>query len=297
MLYADKRKYLLYPGEKPFSQSRKDDKGGQYVDVLNSAFGMTIRIPRKWTSLCQRLVTQHKVTSIELGNFDETWSGELRFVNDIPLCSNLSITYSIPLDFSALQGNRNLEGLDLDFLGKGDPGRFDLKELPRLRRCTVPAHEHFSSAFGLSQMVSLYIKRGEHKGRLDLRLLTNLKELGCINVSKVTRLQLSSATSLRVLTLAHVRELEAVEPTASVTKELLDLHIERAPKFQLDWLERAKSVECVSLKVGQVPSIKFLSELRHLQVLSLFGTKVLDGDLSLLDRLPRKLDSRYWSDR
>ena len=62
-------------------------------------------------------------------------------------------------------------------------------------------------------------------------------------------------------------------------------------------LTQGVQLECVSLRLGKIPSVRCLRNLKKLQVLDLFGTKVVDGDLDFTKSLPGELDTHYWSEK
>jgi hypothetical protein len=294
--YCDEQKYnVRFPD--PICYDRVDKKAQQRIAVRGSVYGVTIHPDKKWSPLCEALFKKEKANSIRLGGLWSPWESDLSFVNELPGCKSLTIGYQIPLDFSVLVGNSSIERLQLDYSGKVAPGEFELSSLPNLKQCRIPLHAQFMSVLKCQKLISLALSGGKYDGELNLEPLGNLEELRCDSVSKIKGVSLNPKTRLRALDLIQLKAFEIIKPMNSVAAELRVVTLDRVPRMQIEWLAHACKVECVALRVGNIPSIKFLSGLHKLQVLDLFGSKVLDGDFSVRDTLKQKLDTKSWGSR
>jgi len=144
------------------------------------------------------------------------------------------------------------------------------------------------------KLVCLFLCGGRYDGALNLESMCSLEELFIESVSGLKAVVLNSDVRLRSLQLRCLKAFQTVEPPDSVLDELRVVDLRQVQNMDIQWLAQAEKLECISLWLGEIPSIRFLSGLKKLQVLSLFGSKVKDKDLSFRDSLKGELDSRCW---
>jgi hypothetical protein len=291
--YADDRKYFLRT-KNPVIKSKEDKAAGQMVSILGSVVGITIRPDRQWTPFCDALFRKHNASRVCLEEISAAPNGSLAFINHLPGCRSLAIERGRKVDLSPLTGNPSLEDLQLYPLATYQT--FDLASLPALRRCQIPLCRQLSSLFRCKRLISLCISGGRHEGVLDLQPLEAIEELICINVKRLKGVRLNDRSRLRSLELSQMPDFESVQPQQAATKELRVVEFNRVPQMKIDWLKDAEKAECITLRQGEIPSIKVLTKLKHLHVLDLFGTKVKDGELTFRDSLKGELDHKLWAD-
>lgn len=289
--YADARKYFLNT-KNPVIDSKPDKKAGQFVGISGSVFGVAIKAPKDWTPFCEALFHKRKANGIVLGDWSGAWNGDLGFINRLPACKHLTIEYGDQIDLSPLGGNRHLEGLQLS--GSKRPSELDLASLPNLRRCQMPVYPELMSVLECRNLISLALIGGKHEDTLVLDSLATLEEFICARVGKLKGVVFNPRVRLRTLELSHMKLFESAGPLPSIVNELRDVTLNQVPRMKIDWLSQAKKAECIALRIGEIPSIKFLKGLKRLQVLDLFGSKVKDRDLSFRDSLKGELDPGYW---
>ncbi|MCD6052326.1 MAG: hypothetical protein K0Q55_3744 [Verrucomicrobia bacterium] len=291
--YCDERKFVLHATNFRLDD-RTDKSPKQTVTVSQGVSGVRVRPDKQWSPLCEKLFRKEKASCVILGGPWSDGAPKLDFIRDLPECKDLTVSYFKPVDFSPLAGNPHLERLQIFYEGEGDPGTLDLTSLPNLRQCQIPAHRNFFSALKCSKLVSLGLSGGTYKEILDLTELAALEEFICGGVSKIPGVMFSPKARLRALDLCRLKLFESMTPMKSVVEELRDVTLDKLPRLKIDWLADAKKVECIALRVGEIPSINFLAGLKKLQVLDLFGSKVMDKDFSVRAALPQKLDAKLW---
>lgn len=285
--YADARKFVLMDTN-PLIKSFEDKQAGQWVTVVSSVEGVTVRADKAWSPYCEGLFHKYEANRVQL----ERAEGSLEFVNGLERCNSVCVVSGKKVDLSPLTDNDRLVDVQLHKSATYLP--FDLTSLPNLERCQVPLAPSLMSFLNCEGLVSLCLGGGSHEGELRLESLSSLREFVCVGVSKLTSVVLSPSVRLRSLSLAAMRQPFQLSPMASITEELRVVKLEGVPQFGMDWMGSAAKLECVALRQGEIPSVRFLSGLSRLQVLDLFGSKVLDGDLSVRDGLAGRLDSAYW---
>lgn len=274
-----------------------DKDAKQIVRVSESIFGVFIRPERCWSPFCRKVFCKEEANGIILGGIWENWEGDLTFIRELPGCKDLTIGYQKPIDLSILSGNRFIKRLQLDFGGKKDATEFEFSSLPNLQQCRIPLQPGFMSALKCPKLVSLWLHRGEYDGTLSLEHLPELGEFICSSVSTVKSVTLNPKARLHALKLAQLKLFESITPIRSVVEELRVATLEKTPRLKYQWLAQADKLECLALRIGTIPTINFLKNLRNLQVLDLFGSKVADGDFAVRDRLTQRLDSKSWGNR
>ncbi len=289
--FADERKYFLNTTD-PVTEFFEDKEEKQFIHVTGSTFGIEIRPDKKWNKRCEALYRKWKANAVRLENMGSAPDGSLAFVNDLPTCQRLEIDHDTAVDLSPLVGNRQIEDLRIGPFSRGT--KFDFSQLPNLRRCQIPARLEYESLFTCSKLVCLFLCGGAHEGVLDLEGLTSLEEFIGKQVGKLKGVTFNSEVRLRSLELTGMKTFESAGPLPALTEKLLVVEFGGVPKLNIQWLASAKNVECIALRLGEIPSIKFLHGLKKLQVLDLFGSKVKDKDLSFRDSLKGELDPRLW---
>jgi hypothetical protein len=291
--YADAKKYLLHT-KNPIVNCRTDKAANQLVHVTGTVFGTTIRPAIRWTTFCEKLFRDFDAKAVWLDDISFAPGGSLDFIARLPACKRLTINEGQKVDLSPLAGIRHLEDVHL-----GPSTRaltFDLGTLPNLRRCQIPICPELMSVLNCCELVCLYLNGGQHSGILQLNCLPSLKEFICVDVAKLKGVALHPQVRLRSLELCHLKELTSIEPQTAITQELRVVELNKLPRFSITWLKQAEKLECVALRLGEIPTISFLQGLQRLQVLDLFGSKVKDRDFSFRDSLKGELDRRFWSE-
>jgi hypothetical protein len=289
-LYADRRKELV-PERELIYDYKKDEATGQSVGIEGSVFGTSIHPDRLWTPFCEKLYNEYGANGVRLPDITVAPSQSLEFVNRLQGCERLMIQDVGRIDLSPLAGNKTL--VDLELPPFGTFGEFDLSTLPNLRRCDIPLIPQLRSFIKCQKLDSLCLAVGKHEGILDLEPLTELRELQCLQVKKLTGVRLNPKVRLLSLVLTGMKDFESLDPLNCACEELRVVKLEKLPKFNIDWLSRAEKVECISLGL-KLPSIKFLGGLKKLQGLCMWGSKVEDGDYSVRDALKNELDPYLW---
>jgi hypothetical protein len=274
-----------------------DKQAHQSIGVSHLICGKLIRPEKQWSPCCKKLFLKEQANSLRLGGAWCPWDADLSFLRGLPECKSLTIGFQKPVNLSVLAGNPNIESLQLDYVGSVEPGEFDLTSLPNLKQCQVTMHRNFMSVLKCPQLISLGLFNGKYDGILDLESLPNLEEFICANVGKVRGVVFNSKVRLRALNLSRLKLFETIQPIHSVTEDLRVVTLDKTPKLNIEWLAHANNAECIALRVGAIPSLAFLKGLKKLQVLDLFGSKVLDRDLSFRDSLKNKLDPKLWSEK
>ena len=279
----------------PIVRFREDKSNGQLVSVHDTVFGTTIRPSKLWTPFCERIFRSEKANGVWLDDISIAPHGTLAFAANLPKCARLTVERGEQVSLSPLMDSPCFEELQI---GTGvRVAEFDLTRLPKLKRLQVPVCKPLMSAVRCVNLVSLILNGGNHPGVLGLEALPSLEELICIGVGHLRRIAIAPKVSLRSLELTNLRYLEGIAPHLALTRELRVVVLNRVPRIGIEWLRQAQKVECIALRIGKIPSIKCLEGLQRLQVLDLFGSKVLDGDLSLRDSLRNELDARLWGDK
>ena len=290
--YLDGLKYFTLV-KKPNRKYRTDKETGQLVHISDSVFGITVAPAVRWTRFCEKLFRRFKANSITLRHISSAPNKDLGFINALPECKCLRILNGDEIDLSPLAGNRSLQRLDLCWPARYKP--FNLRSLPNLRQCKIPICAELRSFLECSQLVSLCLEGGRHDGVLGLETLPQLEEFICVNVRGLRGVKFHPEVRLRALTLAYLRDFEYCDPMEAITQELRVVELDRVPRFKIEWLAKAEKLECIALRLGPIPTIKFLGGLKHLRILDLFGSKVMDGDLSIRDSLVGEHDKKLWS--
>jgi hypothetical protein len=289
--YADARKHLLHANTS-IARFSTDKANGQLVHIFDTVFGVSVRPSKQWTAFCERVFRREKANGIWLDDISIAPKSSLAFINDISDCKRLTVEQGEKVNLSPLAGSSCLAELQIG--ADAHVASFDLASIPKLRRLQIPVHKELMSFLKCTNLISLVLNGGQHDGILGLQSLRTIEELLCFNVRKLEGLELNSKTRLRSLELVNLKSFTSICPPEAFTKDLRVVELSKTPKLKIEWLAQAHNLECIALRLGKIPSIKFLDGLKRLQVLDLFGSKVEDGDLSFRDSLKGEMDAKLW---
>jgi hypothetical protein len=292
--YADVKKYYIKT-KRIIHETIEDINADQLVHVKSSVWGTIVRPGKRWSPLCEKLFQKFEANGVWLEDISCAPNGTVDFINSLSGCERLVVEGGQKLDLGPLSGNSNL--LDLQVYPAVKVSKFDFGSMPSLRRCMVPLIPQAESVLKCQKLISLSLCGGQCEGSLNLDSLSSLEEFFCESVRKINRVVFNPNIRLRSLRLRFLRDFKTLEPLSAVLKNLRVVELEKIPLMEINWLVNAKELECISLRVGEIPSIKFLGGLKKLEVLDLIGTKVKDNDLSLRDSLKGELNSKLWSDK
>jgi len=279
-LYFDAGKQ--YTGGREFVFDHRTDKStGWNVLIRGSVFGTSIEPDLQWTPFCEKLFLEVGANGIRLSDFKFAPDNSLDFIKRLPGCTRVEILGQSKIDLSPLMGNSKIVDIQID--QNGTTFEFDLSSLKALRRCHIPMIPELGSFLKCQQLVCLWLDGGKYDGVLDLRSLPGLREFNCALVRKLKGVDFDPKVRLLSLELGYMKEFRSLTPIDSITKDLRYVTLDNIPGFDMLWLATAKKIEGIGLVRSKIPSLNFLKGLKNLHGVDLFGSKVLDGDLSLLD--------------
>ena len=193
---------------------------------------------------------------------------------------------------------RTLESLIVDT----SPGAvLDLRELPHLTRLAADweqVRETIGSARGLRRLfVAQY-------GEPDLRSLGEHRSLAVLDMKEDPQLEslvgIDQLPALSELEIFGAGRLLHISDLAGAAPHLRTLHLKSCRRIgRLDAIGSGVGLEFLNVSdCGDVQSLSPLAALRELRVLLLYGTtRILDGDLTPLTRLPHLAELRMQSRR
>jgi hypothetical protein len=279
-LYFDAGKQ--YTGGRDFVLDyRLDESTGWDVLIRGSVFGTSIEPGLQWTPFCEKLFREVGANGIRLSDFKFAPDNSLDFINRLPGCARVEILGQSKIDLSPLKGNSKIVDIQIDQLGT--TFEFDLSSLKALRRCHIPMISELASFLKCQQLVCLWLDGGKFKGTLDLTSLTELREFQCYLVRNLQGINFNPKVRLLSLELGYMKEFRSLTPIEGITKDLRYATLDNIPGLDMLWLATAEKIEGIDLFRSKIPSLNFLKGLKNLHGVCLFESKVLDGDLSLLD--------------
>jgi hypothetical protein len=193
---------------------------------------------------------------------------------------------------------RTLESLIVDT----SPGAvLDLRELPHLTRLAADweqVRETIGSARGLRRLFVAQYREP------DLRSLGEHRSLAVLEMKEDPQLEslvgideLPALSELGIFGAAHLLDISDLAGAAS---HLRTLHLQSCPRIErLDAIGSVAGLEFLNVsECGDIQSLSPLAALHELRVIYLYGTtRVLDGDLTPLTRLPHLAELRMQSRR
>ena len=202
--------------------------------------------------------------------------------------SKLNRKTRIQYDLSPIEQISSLLSLDLR-----ENERYGSRAQAKIDICRLPLLQQYSGDFGftnnLFQGINLRSLRLVHLDHTDFSELSHLINLDTLHLSfsKIESLKgCNSLSKLQCLYLHNNRTLKDISDLQHVSQSLKALRIENCPNIHdYSVLQTLNNLELLELSgKGSIPDLSFIRNMPNLKTL-LFSINVLDGDLSLCDKL------------
>jgi len=211
-------------------------------------------------------------------------------LNVLKLCPELKSLYlhvEEPVDWTPVQHLRELE--DLTLIARGHrPRPLEFRLFRHLHTVRISWYPEWASVLSCSTLQGLTIENSEKVQEFDLRRLPLLAELWLAECRGLQRLLCSPDQSLESLCVNSCRSFESFEPF-KVLHSLKYASFGGNSRFDVQSLGHCHGLKSLNLVgVGKLPSLQFLSDCISLERFTmLFSTKIEDGDLNVLLKLPK----------
>jgi len=195
------------------------------------------------------------------------------------------INYSLD-DITPIHHLKNLETL---IIQTDCNTKIDFTAFPKLKDLRMDWRKNSPSMYDAVQLERLWISAFKPKEK-NLSLLSNLKNLTNLRItsSPITNLSgIETMQQLEKLELYYLRNLEDIENTKKLPN-LKELCIESCKKIDLKPIANLTQIEKIELiKTADIESVNLFTKLKNLQSLILGETKIIDGNLSPMQSLPK----------
>lgn len=210
---------------------------------------------------------------------------DVDFLSDFNFIEYLNIVHQPLGDTKAINSLHGLKSLVLYAYFFTE---IDFNNFPNLQECSI-LHwtPNAKNLFNCTKLKILHINSYKKDDLSELNGLKLLEKLRIDN-SQLTSLNgLQKLTKLKELNLGLLTKLTSIDNIKD-TPSLEKLNIQSCKKIPYDTLWGIKSLRWLNLSdVGNIPTIKGIERLNKLEEVYLVGdTKILDGDLSPLLKLP-----------
>jgi internalin A len=254
--------------------------------------GRTLTVTGPWSSRAEEALYRPDVVRLAL-NYTRGFSGDLEFLDAWPISRLHILDRSLVDLYPVTRLGETLEELDIQ---TAPDVQIDLGALSRLRRLSTHwdnISETLSYASGLEHL-EVWQFDGEDIADLDLEApLTRLKLVDTPNLLSLDGIEAFSELTFFFVALA--RELDDLDAIPAVADNLKELEIETCLGVTaIDAVGALENLRFLGVSdCGRIDSLSPLANLTELEVLYAWGsTRVLDGDLTPLLKLPRLREIR-----
>jgi Leucine-rich repeat (LRR) protein len=254
--------------------------------VEEGPFGPQLVVTGAWEPRLAEFMQTESIRGVVL-NYARGWrDASLEFLRTMPFLEAVQIIHwELHDDLSPLESLPNLRSLRL---ACNSAYRLDFAHLRKLEICSISWDQASDSVFGCSGLQVLYLKDFPGTATDQFSVLANLRELVLTDAAVSSLEGLARLASLERLSLQGLRQLQSLSGLERLTN-LLELEISECPAVTC--LDQAGSLVLLNKLIlsddGPIESLVPLEGLAALDWLVFPGTtEVLDGDLSVLLRLP-----------
>ncbi len=267
--------------------------------TIEDEYGKKFIANREWNSQMTEYCLSNNVKGIWL-NIAWGWRGnDLSFLGDLrDILTSFQILDSFLPDPEPIESLTNLKRLTLDAVLKK---KIKLEGFSQLEIISLNWNNKVESVFKCKKLKDIFIYKYKSKEK-SLSEFSEFSDLQSLRL-KVTNIQrigdLSSLDHLRHLEIAHATKLESLDGI-EVLKSLKKLELTTCKKIVhieqvrgLNNLEHLYVINC-----GKIESIKPLEKLHKLKSFLFYDeTNIVDGDLSLLKKLPSLKKTSFYNRR
>jgi hypothetical protein len=226
---------------------------------------------------------------------------DISFLERFPWVEHLTIMNSEMIDVSAILSLKRLRYLSI--AGKTKQA-INMEAFPFLRELRIQWWPKlvFGDILESLRTLSLSNYAPVTRDLTGLPQIPHLEDLDIVQSNNLTLLGIANFPGIRRLTVAYLPKLVDLSPLMAFRDGVMEvLEFGNCPKLAhheqvmvIRSLRRLAFNSC-----GEIPSLKFLDELKLLESFSFVGTNILDGDLTpcLRLRFAGFLDKRHYSHR
>ena len=241
-----------------------------------------------WSDSFVDFITQHKVQALYLNSAKGWRGGDYSFLQELPMIKELQIlTGEQAVNLTAIECMPNLTDLSVTCLTNEV---VDFTKLPNLKTSFLLRCTGASSILWCHQLEALHIDKLKVRDYSLLGSMSSLRFLA-VNNSPINSVDwIEGLHALNKLWLINCKKIEDLAPIAKCS-EIEWLRINGYGDIEdLSFLSQLKKLKILDLSdCGELGNLSVMSYLKSLKAFAFAGrkTKVTDGDLSILETLPK----------
>jgi len=253
--------------------------------ISESPFGPELAIDRAWSSQLTSLCEDKKIMSLVLLRLSKIERPNLDFLTDVPWLKQFTLLDQAIDDIEGIHHLRELRSIGMSDYSKKP---IDFSRFPHLQKCYIEFVKGRSSVGSCTSLERLSLQHYSFKDLSPLSALSRLEKLWFSQGSLGNISDIGAFPRLTDLSLMLLRNLRDISPLSTL-KHIERLNLQKSKGFnQLDSLATLSSLRTLSIvDCGEIESLTPLEDCRNLEELHFGGdTTIVDGDLSVLTRLP-----------
>jgi len=266
-----------------------------------AAFPRSVFVESDRIDACMEYATQNGLAGIAISPLGGFRLADLSFLSRYPGVEHLTILHAEMVDISRVSILRDLRYLQISGRARQS---VDLADFPFLRELRIEWWPKLRFGDSMSSLRALSL-RGYAPASNDLSRLPEIPELEDLDLVQSHKLTLSGIyrfPTLRRLTLAYMPNLVDLSPLRSFSDGAIEiLEFGNCPKLaNHDTVSVIQSLRRLAFnKCGEIPSLRFLDDLKALESFSFVDTNIVDGNLTPCLRLQFAgfFDKRHYSHR
>jgi len=246
--------------------------------------GLMLRGP--WDASCARVIKQERLTAIYLNSAKGWIEHDVGFLREVPEIEEVGIIAPSVSGLEALECLKRLKELEITC---STQSVVDFTQLPVLDRIYVYWWPGAASLFRCSSLTRVHLDKVTKFPQRWAAQWGGLRELTLANCALTEISEVSALPLLEKLELLNLKRITDYSPIAQLGS-LRWLAIRGCKSLlTLDIVRSLHALEVLLIEdAGNIESLEPLRSLTNLQAVSFVGTTtIVDGDLGVLDTLPR----------
>jgi hypothetical protein len=255
-------------------------------EIREGRFGRVFTAYAEFSKRWVERLTKYEVAEIVLTPPSIGVGMDLDFLRNLRELRAVSIHAYEELNWDVIESLSDI--LVISLRTQRRPKRIDFGKLSKLREARLSWHSEWDSVLLSKSIRHLTLEGARNRKAFHLDKLRSLSEFWAVDCRGLAQIVLSPEQRLDALKVSGCPSFKEIKPFDAIQR-IEYLYLAGRSKFEYTRIGELSRLKRLWLNdVGKIKTLNFLEKCQRLETIQfLFSTNVLDGDLTVLQALPR----------